>query len=113
MIGVVDSRRTSDVMQKLLEEVVRTGAHYAILDLTGVEMVDTQVANHIIKLVNAIRLLGAGGIICGIRPSVAQIMVQLGLDLTTIVTRGNLKAGLMFCIDQMRRLEAAAPHPAR
>lgn len=104
MIGVVDSVRTSDVMQKLLDEIVRTGAHYAILDLTGVEMVDTQVADHMIKLVNAIRLLGAGGIICGIRPSVAQIIVELGLDLTSVVTRANLRAGLMFCIGQMRRL---------
>jgi rsbT co-antagonist protein RsbR len=113
MIGVVDSQRTADVMQALLDEIVRTGAHYAILDLTGVEMVDTQVANHMIKLVNAIRLLGAGGIICGIRPTVAQIIVDLGLDLTTIVTRANLKAGLMFCIDQMRRLQTAGQPLAR
>ncbi|WP_438031444.1 PAS domain S-box protein [Sorangium sp. So ce204] len=103
MVGVVDSARTADVMQNLLDEIVRTSARYAILDLTGVEMVDTQVANHLIKLVNAIRLLGAGGIICGIRPSVAQTIVELGLDLNSMVTRSNLRAGIMFCINQMRQ----------
>ncbi|XYI02136.1 PAS domain S-box protein [Sorangium sp. So ce1128] len=108
MIGIVDSARTADIMQKLLDEVVRTGAHFAILDLTGVEMVDTQVAKYLVKLVDSIRLLGAGGIVCGIRPSVAQTMVDLGLDLTMIVTRANLKAGLMYCIEQMRRLTAAS-----
>ncbi|WP_437585268.1 PAS domain S-box protein [Sorangium sp. So ce1000] len=108
MVGVVDSVRTADVMQNLLDEIVRTGARYAILDLTGVEMVDTQVANHLIKLVNAIRLLGAGGIICGIRPSVAQTIVELGLDLNSMVTRSNLRAGIMFCINQMRQLATNA-----
>lgn len=109
MIGVVDSARTADVMQNLLDEVVRTGARYAILDLTGVDMVDTQVANHLIRLVRAIRLLGAGGIICGIRPPVAQTIVELGLDLDSMVTRANLKAGIMFCINQMsQRARTAA-----
>jgi rsbT co-antagonist protein RsbR len=115
MVGVVDSARTSDVMQNLLDEIIRTGARYAILDLTGVEVVDTGVANHLIALVNAIQLLGAGGIICGIQPTVAQTMVALGMDLTGIVTRSNLKAGIMFCIERMRKADGAprpAPRPA-
>ncbi|WP_438021806.1 PAS domain S-box protein [Sorangium sp. So ce233] len=113
MVGVVDSVRTADVMQKLLDEIARTGARYAILDLTGVEMVDTQVANHLIRLVKAIRILGADGIICGIRPSVAQTIVELGLDLDSMVTRSNLKAGIMFCINQMGRLATAAAQTRR
>ncbi|WP_434040809.1 MULTISPECIES: PAS domain S-box protein [Sorangium] len=113
MVGVVDSVRTADVMQKLLDEIVRTGARYAILDLTGVEMVDTQVANHLIRLVKAIRILGADGIICGIRPSVAQTIVELGLDLDSMVTRSNLKAGIMFCINQMSRLATTAAQTRR
>ncbi|MGK3993074.1 PAS domain S-box protein [Sorangium sp. So ce1024] len=108
MVGVVDSVRTADIMQKLLDEIVRTGARYAILDLTGVDMVDTQVANHLIRLVRAIQLLGAGGIICGIQPSVAQTIVELGLDLSAMVTRANLKAGIKFCISQMSQLAATA-----
>ncbi|KYF58646.1 hypothetical protein BE08_29550 [Sorangium cellulosum] len=113
MVGVVDSVRTADVMQKLLDEIVRTGARYAILDLTGVDMVDTQVANHLIRLVRAIQLLGAGGIICGIQPSVAQTIVELGLDLSTMVTRANLKAGIKFCISQMSQLATTAEQAAR
>lgn len=113
MVGVVDSVRTADVMQKLLDEIVRTGARYAILDLTGVDMVDTQVANHLIRLVKAIRILGAGGIICGIRPSVAQTIVELGLDLDSMVTRANLKAGIMFCIQQMSQPATKAAHTGR
>lgn len=108
VIGVVDSARTAEVMQNLLDAIVRTGAHYAILDLTGVEVVDTQVASHLIRLVSAIRLLGADGIICGIRPPVAQTIVTLGLDISGVVTRSNLKAGITFCIEQMRRLHGAA-----
>ncbi|WP_438013585.1 PAS domain-containing protein [Sorangium sp. So ce315] len=113
MVGIVDSVRTADVMQKLLDEIVRTGARYAILDLTGVDMVDTQVANHLIRLVRAIQLLGAGGIICGIQPSVAQTIVELGLDLTSMVTRANLKAGIKFCISQMSQLATTAEQAAR
>lgn len=115
MVGVVDSARTSDVMQNLLDEIIRTGARYAILDLTGVEVVDTGVANHLIALINAIQLLGAGGIICGIQPTVAQTMVALGMDLTGVVTRANLKAAIMFCIDRMRKTDGGArpaPRPA-
>lgn len=101
MIGVLDSVRTAGVMDDLLAEIVRTQARYAILDLTGVEVVDTRVANHLIGLVRAIRLLGAEGIVAGIRPSVAQTIVALGLDLSSIITHANLKAALRFCIRQM------------
>jgi len=102
MVGVLDTVRTSDVMESLLTRVTQTGAQFAILDLTGVEVVDTKVASHLISLINAIRLLGAEGIITGIKPTVAQTMVALGLDLTRIVTRANLKAGLKHCIQRSK-----------
>ncbi|WP_437911487.1 PAS domain-containing protein [Sorangium sp. So ce302] len=110
MIGVVDSARTADAMESLLEAISSRGARFAVLDLTGVQMVDTKVADHLIKLVRAIQLLGAEGIICGIRPTVAQTMVALGLDLSAIVTKANLRAGLMHC---MRRLTARPAPPTR
>ncbi len=108
MIGVVDSARTAEAMESLLEAISSRSARYAVLDLTGVQVVDTKVADHLIKLVRAIQLLGAEGIICGIRPNVAQTMVALGLDLSAIVTKANLRAGLTYC---MRRLNARAPTP--
>ncbi|WP_437645626.1 PAS domain-containing protein [Sorangium sp. So ce362] len=98
MIGVVDSARTAEVMDSLLQAVVRTQARFALLDLTGVEAVDTKTASYLVELVRAIRLLGAEGIITGIRPSVAQTVVSLGLDLSEITTLSDLQAGLKHCI---------------
>ncbi|MGK4004225.1 PAS domain-containing protein [Sorangium sp. So ce1036] len=106
MIGVVDSARTAEAMESLLDAISSRSARFAVLDLTGVQMVDTKVADHLIRLVRAIQLLGAEGIICGIRPTVAQTVVELGLDLSAIVTKANLRAGLMYC---MQRLRAPAP----
>lgn len=102
MLGVVDSERASKVMTSLLERVAATGARVAILDLTGIEAMDTATAVHMLKLIQSIRLLGAEGIITGIRPSVAQTMVALGLDLGSIVTRASLRDGLQFFMTQMR-----------
>ena len=102
MVGMVDTIRTAEVMENLLTRIVETGARFAILDLTGVEVVDTKVASHLISLASAIRLLGAEGIITGIKPTVAQTMVALGLDLTSIVTRANLRAGLKYCIQRAK-----------
>ena len=119
MVGVVDSARTAEVMDSLLDAVVRTGARFAVLDLTGVEAVDTKTAAYLIELVRAVRLLGAEGIITGIRPTVAQTVVALGLDLTSITTLSNLRAGLKHCIVQMNKERLAGqakpqpPDPAR
>ncbi|WP_437309654.1 STAS domain-containing protein [Sorangium sp. So ce388] len=104
MVGVVDSLRISEVMDNLLTAVVNKDARYAILDLTGVDAVDTQTAGYLIEMIKAIRLLGAEGIITGIRANVAQTMIALGLDLSSVTTVGNLRAGLKLC---MRRMAAA------
>lgn len=101
MLGVLDSVRTAEVMNSLLERVSSSGARFAILDLTGVEVVDTKVASHLIDLVTAIGLLGAEGIVAGIRSTVAQTMVSLGLDLSQITTKRNLRAALSYCIREM------------
>jgi len=106
MIGIVDSARTAAVMDDLLAAVARTQARFAILDLTGVEAVDTHTAAYLLELIRAIRLLGAEGIITGIRPSVAQTIVGLGVDLGGILTLGNLQAGLRHCIAAMQRAAA-------
>ncbi|WP_170229940.1 STAS domain-containing protein [Polyangium fumosum] len=109
MIGVVDSRRAARVMDDLLGAVSRASARFAILDLTGVEVVDTATAYHLVQMVHAIRLLGAEGILTGIRPTVAQTLVSLGVDLSGIPTHGTLRHGLAFCI---RRLETRTRRPA-
>jgi PAS domain S-box-containing protein len=98
MLGVVDSIRAAAVMERLLTEVSQKRARFAILDLTGVSAVDTSTANHLLKLIQALRLLGAEGIITGIQPTVAQTMITLGVDLASVVTCGNLRQGLRFCM---------------
>ena len=94
MIGTLDSARTQIVMETLLQRIVDTGSSVAILDITGVPTVDTLVAQHLMKTVTAIRLMGAECIISGIRPQIAQTIVHLGIDLTGITTRANLADAL-------------------
>jgi len=101
MIGIVDSKRAARVMEDLLQSVVRSSARFAILDLTGVELVDTATASYLLQMIHAIRLLGAEGILTGIRPTVAQTVISLGVDLKGIPTHGTLRHGLAYCIRQL------------
>lgn len=84
LIGTLDSERTQVVMENLLRSLVETGAEIAIIDITGVPTVDTQVAQHLLKTIAAARLMGADCIISGIRPQIAQTMVHLGVELSVI-----------------------------
>jgi rsbT co-antagonist protein RsbR len=102
MLGHFDSARAAAMMADLLAEVSRKGARFAILDLTGVEAVDASTAAHLLKLIQALRLLGAQGIITGIQPVVAQTMVALGLELTRITTLANLRDALRYCMLRSR-----------
>lgn len=102
VVGQLDSSRASSMMEQLLAEIVRTRSRFAILDLTGVDMVDTSTADHFLKIMRAVELLGARCVVTGIRPGVAQTMVSLGVDLASISTLRNLQEGLKAC---MRWLE--------
>jgi rsbT co-antagonist protein RsbR len=90
LIGTLDSARTQVVMENLLQKIVDTGSSVAILDITGVPMVDTLVAQHLLKTVAAARLMGADCIISGIRPQIAQTIVHLGVDLSEVTTKATL-----------------------
>jgi rsbT co-antagonist protein RsbR len=90
LIGTLDSARTQVVMESLLQRIVDTGSLIAILDITGVPTVDTLVAQHLLKTVAAARLMGADCIISGIRPQIAQTIVHLGVDLTSVITKATL-----------------------
>ncbi|WP_349607449.1 MULTISPECIES: STAS domain-containing protein [Cupriavidus] len=94
VIGTLDSKRAQMVLETLLERIVETGSELAIIDITGVPTVDTLVAQHLMKTVTAIRLLGAESIISGIRPQIAQTIVHLGIDLQGIVTKATLADAL-------------------
>ena len=99
LIGVVDSRRTADMAQRLLAEVARTQAQCVIVDLTGVEVVDTKTADNLIKLVRKIELIGARCLLTGIRPSVSETVVEIGVDFAGLSTLRNLKhAGYLILL---------------
>ena len=103
LIGTLDSRRTQLMMERLLERIVRSRAEVAILDITGVPTVDTQVANYLIKTVTAVRLLGSTCIITGVGPSIAQTIVHLGIDLAGIITRNQLSDGIRLAFELTRQ----------
>jgi len=98
LIGPRDSQRTQVGMESLLQRIVDTGSEIAIIDITGVPTVDTLVAQHLLKTVTAIRLMGAEAIISGVRPQIAQTIVHLGLDLQGIVTKANLADALALAL---------------
>lgn len=100
MIGTLDSSRTQVVMETLLQRIVETGSRLAIIDITGVPTVDTLVAQHLLKTVSAIRLMGADCIISGIRPQIAQTIVHLGIDLQGIASKSSLADALTMAMEQ-------------
>ena len=101
LIGTLDSARTNVVMESLLQQIVSTGSEIAIIDITGVPTVDTLVAQHLLKTVAAARLMGADCIISGIRPQIAQTMVHLGIDLTTVSTKATMAEALKTAMNKM------------
>ncbi len=90
LIGTLDSARTQVVMESLLQAIVETGSSIAIIDITGVPVVDTLVAQHLLKTVAAARLMGADCIISGIRPQIAQTIVHLGVEISDVPTKATL-----------------------
>ena len=98
MIGTLDSARTQVVMESLLNRIAETGSEVAILDITGVPTVDTLVAQHLLKTVTALRLMGAECIISGVRPQIAQTIVHLGVDLQGVTTKANLADALALAL---------------
>lgn len=94
LIGTLDSSRTQVVMENLLKSIVETNSNIAIVDITGVPMVDTQVAQNLLKTVMAAKLMGTQCIVSGIRPQIAQTMVHLGVDFGDIITKATLADAL-------------------
>jgi rsbT co-antagonist protein RsbR len=98
LVGTLDSARTQVVMEALLQTLVDTGSEHAIIDITGVAAVDTQVAQHLLKTVQAARLLGAECIISGIRPQIAQTVVALGIEFGDIQTKASLADAMLLAL---------------
>lgn len=113
LIGTLDSVRAQDVMESLLGAIVTRQAEVVIIDITGVQTVDTQVAQHLLRTASAVRLMGAQCVISGISPHIAQTMVQLGVDVGEVVTRSNIQGALRhaFAAVGVRVVDADGPAP--
>jgi anti-anti-sigma regulatory factor len=103
LIGVIDSQRAAHLTAALLAGVEEHQAKVAILDVTGVPLVDTQVARVLLEAATAVRLLGAQTVLVGLRPELAQTIVGLGVDLSAIVTRVDLRSGVEYAQQLQRR----------
>ncbi len=99
LIGTLDSARTQQLLERLLERVTETESPVAVIDITGVPTIDTQTAQHLLETVAAVRLLGADVVLTGVRPVIAQTLVHLGVDLSTVSTRSSLAAGLQTALE--------------
>ncbi|WLQ40520.1 STAS domain-containing protein [Streptomyces laculatispora] len=98
LVGTLDSARTMTVMEKMLQALLDSGSEQAIIDITGVPAVDTEVAQHLLKTVTAARLMGAECTISGIRPQIAQTIVALGIDFGDIATKATLADALRHAL---------------
>lgn len=101
LVGAIDSLRSQEITERLLEEIVRQQADIVIIDITGVSVVDTSVANHLIMTAQAVNLLGSKVIFTGISSTIAQTIVQLGVNLGDVVTLSNLQAGMGYALEQL------------
>jgi anti-anti-sigma regulatory factor len=103
IVGTIDDARAAQMVETLLDGITRHAASVAILDITGVRIVDTRVAHVLVQTAQAAKLLGAHVVVTGMRPAIAQTLVDLDADLQGVVTLGTLRAGIAWAIRNSRR----------
>lgn len=103
LVGTIDTDRAKLIMENLLEGVIRHNAEVVLIDITGVPVVDTMVAHHIIQAAEAVRLIGSKCILVGIRPEIAQTIVNLGIDLGKFTTKSSLRKGFNTALEITNR----------
>ncbi|MGB1274473.1 MAG: STAS domain-containing protein, partial [Nannocystaceae bacterium] len=94
IVGVVDTRRSMEIMNNLLESIASTQARCVIIDVTGVEVVDTRTADYLLKVIRAASLLGCRGVLTGLGAAISQTLVEIGADLSEVRTLRSIKEGL-------------------
>ena len=101
LVGVIDTQRALELTTQLLERITKSNARFVIIDVTGIDVLDTMTANHFIQMVRAARLLGTSCVITGVSPQIARTIVEIGIDLDEIDTLRSLKEGLVFCLRKL------------
>lgn len=103
LVGTIDTERAKLIMENLLDGVIKHNAEVVLMDITGVPVVDTMVAHHIIQAAEAVRLIGSTCILVGIRPEIAQTIVNLGIDLGKFPTKSSLRKGFQTALELTNR----------
>lgn len=103
LVGTIDTERAKQIMENLLKGAVKHRSEVVLIDITGVPVVDTMVAHHIIQAADAVRLIGAKCMLCGIRPEIAQTIVSLGIDLNQFTTKNSLQKGIEAALELTNR----------
>jgi rsbT co-antagonist protein RsbR len=100
IVGIMDTGRSADMTDALLRAVVGTRARCAIIDITGIEVMDTGTADHFIRMAKAVRLLGAECVLTGMNPQIAQTVVHMGVDMEGVTTHRSLRDALHYMTGQ-------------
>jgi rsbT co-antagonist protein RsbR len=103
IVGIMETARSAEMTDALLKAVVATRARYTIVDITGIEIMDTSTADHFIRMAKAVRLLGAECVLTGINPQIARTLVHMGVDMEEVVTHRSLRDALQHFIRRKRR----------
>lgn len=112
VVGVMDTARSAEMTSALLTTIVEKGSKYAIIDITGIDVMDTRTVDHFIRMAKAIRLLGAECALTGLNPHIAQTVVHMGLDLSDIVTHRSLRDALFRYVSSASASAAGVRPPA-
>ncbi len=103
IVGVMDTTRSAEMTDALLKAVVERGARCSIIDITGIDVMDTSTADHFLRMAKAVQLLGADCILTGINPHIARTVVQMGVSLSGIATHRSLRAALQHYIAKLEK----------
>lgn len=109
LVGRIERDRVQDLSERMLQRIADAGVSWVLLDMTGIDVVDSDIANHLLRLARSVRLMGARCALTGLRPQVAHTFVTLGISLDELQPAGTLQEGLKRSIGQ----RMAAPAPAR
>jgi rsbT co-antagonist protein RsbR len=109
VVGVMDSVRSSEMTESLLRTIIEKKTRYAIVDVTGIEVMDTRTTDHFIRMARAVRLLGAECVLAGISPVIAQTIVHMGVDLTNLITFRTMREALQHHVHRMAPPEKSKP----
>lgn len=109
VVGVLDSIRSAEITEAILDKVVQRGATHVIIDITGIEVMDTNTADHFLRMARAVRLLGADCVLTGISPAIAQTIVQMGVEMGDVTVHRTMRHALASFIGKLDRVSRQKP----